>query len=63
MAEGYFSSRGEVLERDCRTCHYSIGTTDGHHLWCQRARKVVVCPCGLWAREAGADEEAATAPG
>jgi hypothetical protein len=52
MAEGYFGPWREVLERDCHT-----------YLWCQRARKVVVCPCGLWAREAGADEEAATAPG
>jgi hypothetical protein len=62
VAEGYFSPWRGVLERDCHTCYYSIGTPDGHHLWCQRVRQVVVFPCGLWEREAGADEEAATAP-
>ena len=45
-----------VAARSCRTCRDSIGTSDGWHLWCERHRIVVVFPCALWEREAGADE-------
>jgi hypothetical protein len=57
MPEAYFSPWQEGLERDCRTCRYSIGQPDGIHLWCERHRLVVVFPCGWWEREAGADQK------
>lgn len=57
MGESHFSAWGGGVERDCRTCSYSIGTLDGwHHLWCELARLVVVLPCGLWERGAGAGD-------
>jgi hypothetical protein len=56
MGEGYFDPWRAGLERDCRTCRYSIGAPDGHHLWCEKHRLVVVFPCERWEREAGADD-------
>jgi hypothetical protein len=61
MGEGYFNPWRDAPERDCRTCRYSIGRPDGVHLWCERHRLVVVFPCGLWERAAGAEERRITA--
>ena len=33
------------------------GTEDGHHVWSERHRLVVVFPCGWWEREAGAGDD------
>ena len=41
---------------DCRTCAHSVRQIDGHHLFCQRARIVLVDLCGRWERPAGEDE-------
>lgn len=50
----YFTPWQDGGERSCWTCMHSIGY-DGTHLWCQRARLVVVFPCGSWERGAGCD--------
>jgi len=44
--------RGAADDASCRTCAHSVGLLDGHHLFCQRARIVPVCPCGSWERTA-----------
>jgi hypothetical protein len=55
MGEGYFNPWRDASERACATCRYSSGMPDGHHLWCEKHRHVVVFPCGWWERAAGAD--------
>jgi len=58
MLEGYFSPWQGAPSRDCQTCRHAIGTPDGHHLWCERHRLVVVFPCGWWERKAVSDDAA-----
>ncbi len=58
MGRGYFTSWRDALDRACRTCRFSIGTSDGWRLWCERHRLVVVSACGWWEREAGSDSVA-----
>jgi hypothetical protein len=59
MGEGCFNPWRDASERACVTCRYSIGRSDGFHLWCERHKLVTVFPCGWWEREAGADHDRA----
>ena len=53
-AARHFSPWLEAPDRSCWTCTNAIGY-DGIHLWCERARMVVVMPCGRWERCPGSD--------
>jgi hypothetical protein len=38
LVAGAATALAPSAERDCRTCRHSIGTLDGHHVWCERQR-------------------------
>ena len=56
MGGGYFNPWQDAKERACRTCRHAIGMRDGHHVWCESHRQVLVYACASWEREAGTEQ-------